>query len=155
MMIGGLSSSSAPYVLDYGGEGQRPDRGGVLAQRLDPALEAWVGRGQHTVALVLVALDPLLPAERGHPEAVDQHDGVGGGGLRCAVVGHGDLLTSPFSSPSPVCLMRGSAHPLASRTSENSVRAKFAERSEVEDAGCSVQWTLLAYWCRSAVRGQR
>src|SRR5829696_6266008 len=112
MMIGGLSSSSMRPLcarLWRGRSAPRSGRGPRAAPR--PALEAWVGRGQHTVALVLVALDPLLPASRSHPEAVEKHDGVGGGGLRCAIVGHGDLLTSPFSSRSPVCPMRGLGAP--------------------------------------------
>src|SRR5215204_1700561 len=112
MMIGGLSSSSMrPPMCSImaGRSAPRSGRGPRAAPR--PALEAWVGRGQHTVALVLVALDPLLPASRGHPESVDQYDGVGGGGLRCAIVGHGDLLTSPFSSRSQVCPMRGLGAP--------------------------------------------
>jgi len=32
-------------VLDDGGDRQRLDRGGVLAQRLDLYFKAWVGRG--------------------------------------------------------------------------------------------------------------
>src|SRR3712207_6748249 len=68
----------APYVLDDGGEGQRLYGGGVLAQGLDADLETRVSGCQHPVALGLVALDPPLPAERGYPEAVDQHDRVGG-----------------------------------------------------------------------------
>jgi hypothetical protein len=51
----------------------------VFAHRLDPDLDARVNRGQHAVALALVSLNPLLPTERGHPEAVDQHYGVGSG----------------------------------------------------------------------------
>src|SRR5215207_2752785 len=53
----------------------------------------------------------FITLSRSHPEAVEKHDGVGGGGLRCAIVGHGDLLTSPFSSRSPVCPMRGLGAP--------------------------------------------
>ena len=43
----------------------------------------------HAVALALVALDPVLPAARGHPEAVDQDDGVwsGGCGVPLSVMG--------------------------------------------------------------------
>ena len=52
-MIGGLSSSSMrpPMCSIMAGKVSASIGGGVLAQRLDPALEAWVGRGQHTVAL--------------------------------------------------------------------------------------------------------
>jgi hypothetical protein len=35
----------APYVLDDGGDGQCLYGRGVLAQRLDLDLEAWIGRG--------------------------------------------------------------------------------------------------------------
>jgi hypothetical protein len=46
-MIGGRSNSSMvpPYVLDDSWEGQRLYGGGVLAQRLDPALEARISWG--------------------------------------------------------------------------------------------------------------
>jgi hypothetical protein len=88
MMMG---ASELPYdaleVLHDGGDGQGLDRGGVLAQRFDLNLEARVGGGEHAVAFALVALDPPLPAARGHPQAVDEDDGVGG--VWC---GHGILL---------------------------------------------------------------
>src|SRR5215208_3953128 len=84
----------APYVLDDGGDGKLLDRGGVLAQPFDLALEARVGRGQHAVTAALVTLDPLLPASGGHPEAVDQDDGIWSvgcvGGVLC---GHGSATS--------------------------------------------------------------
>ena len=89
----------AAYVLDNGGESQRLYRGRVLAQGLDPALEARAGWGQHPVALGLVALHPLLPAQLRDPESVDQ-DYCVGGALTRGVVGQGSLLASP-SSPEP------------------------------------------------------
>jgi hypothetical protein len=103
-MIGGLSSSSMrpPMCSIMAGKVSASIGGGVLAQRLDPALEAWVGRGQHTVALVLVALDPLLPASRGHPEAEDQHDRVGGSRIGGVLGSHGsppDVGISPECRP--------------------------------------------------------
>jgi hypothetical protein len=56
------------------------DRRRVLPQRLDLDLEAGVGRGDDAVALALEAGDPVLPAARGDPEAVDEDDrGVRGG----------------------------------------------------------------------------
>jgi hypothetical protein len=76
------------------GDGERLYGGGVLAERLDLDLEAWVGGGEHAVAAALVALDPLLPTSGGHPEAVDQNDGVWGGRIWGVLGGHGVLLTS-------------------------------------------------------------
>src|SRR5918997_6763574 len=76
-------------VLDDGGDGQGHDGGGVLAQGLDLYLQAGVRGCEHAEALALVALDPPLPAARGHPEAVDQHDGVGGGPVDGVLGGHG------------------------------------------------------------------
>ena len=58
-------------------DGDLLDRGRVGVQRLDLDLEAWVRRRQHGETLRLVVGDPLLPASRGDPEAVDQDDGVG------------------------------------------------------------------------------
>src|SRR5215212_1454114 len=65
-------------VLHDCGDRQRLDRGGVLVQRLYLYLQAGVCWGEHMIATVLIALDPLLPAARSHPESVDQDDGVGG-----------------------------------------------------------------------------
>src|SRR5919107_765497 len=98
-------SYDAFEMLDYGGDGQGLDRGWVLAQGLDLYLQARVCGGENAIALALVALDPPLPAARGHPQPVHQHDGVRGGSLRGGVVSHEDLLTSLFSCPCPVCLM--------------------------------------------------
>jgi hypothetical protein len=55
-------------------------RSGLLPQSLHLDLQARVSRGEHTVAAALVALDPLLPPARCHPEAVYEHDGVGAPG---------------------------------------------------------------------------
>src|ERR671920_1899332 len=82
-------SYDAFEMLDYGGNGQGLDRGWVLAQGLDLYLQARVCGGENAIALALVALDPPLPAAGGHPEAVHQHDGVGGTRLRGVVIGHG------------------------------------------------------------------
>src|SRR5215204_748097 len=84
--------------------GQSLDRGGVLAQRLDLDLKAWVGRGEHAVTLAFVTLDPLLPASGGHPESVDQDDGVWSGRIGGVLGGHGVLLTS-LSPRSSWCTM--------------------------------------------------
>jgi hypothetical protein len=88
------------------------DRRGVLAQSLNLDLKARVSRGKHAVAAALVALDPLLPAARGHPEAVDQDDGVGKGLVGGVLCGHGVLLrkVALYSIPS-VHEERGHAHP--------------------------------------------
>jgi hypothetical protein len=87
----------ALVVLDYGGDGQRLYRGGVLAQCLNLDLETWVGWGKYTVAAPLVVIDPLLPAAGGHPQTVDQDDGVQGARIRCVLGGHELLLESTSS----------------------------------------------------------
>ena len=56
------------------------DRCRVGAQGFDLDVESGVGGGVHGEALGFVAALPVLPRARGDPEAVDQHDGVGGGG---------------------------------------------------------------------------
>jgi len=66
-------------VIDGLGDGEVRDDLRVLAQRLDLDLEPRVGRGHDGEALLLVVLDPALPAAGGHPEAVDEDDGVGCG----------------------------------------------------------------------------
>src|SRR5215204_5472557 len=63
-------------VLHDCGDRQRLDRGGVLVQRLYLCLQAGVDRSEHVIAAALVALDPVLPASWGHPEPMDQDDGV-------------------------------------------------------------------------------
>src|SRR3712207_1572130 len=81
-------------VLDDCGDRQRLDRGGVLVQRLYLYLQAGVGRSEHAIAAALVALDPVLPASWGHPEPVDQDDGVWSTRIRGVVLGgHGDVLS--------------------------------------------------------------
>jgi hypothetical protein len=102
----------ALQVLDDGGNRQRLDRGGILAQRLYLDFQTGVGWGEHAVAAALVALDPLLPAARGHPEAVDQDDGVRSGLVGGVLCGHGVLLrkVALYSIPS-VHEERGHAHP--------------------------------------------
>ena len=82
----------ALQVLDDPGDGQSLDRGGVLVERLHLDLKAWVGGGENAVALALVALDPVLPAAGGHPEAVNQDDGVRGGRVGGVLGGHGEAL---------------------------------------------------------------
>ena len=57
------------------------DRGRILAQRLDFDLEAGIGGREHAVPAALEVGDPVLPAARRHPQAVDQHHGVGIGDL--------------------------------------------------------------------------
>jgi hypothetical protein len=69
-------ADDALVMLDDAGDGQRLDRRGVCAQRLDLDLEAGVGGGEHPVAAACVAVDPVLPAARGHPQSVDQHNRV-------------------------------------------------------------------------------
>src|SRR5829696_8869712 len=81
-------------VLHDCGDRQRLDRGGVLVQRLYLYLQAGVGRSEHAIAAALVALDPVLPASWGHPEPMDQDDGVWRTRFRGVVLGgHEDLLS--------------------------------------------------------------
>src|SRR3712207_6725170 len=77
-------------VLHDCGDRQRLDRGGILVQGLYLYLQAGVGRSEHAIAAALVALDPVLPAARSHPQTVDQHDGVWSTRIRGVVLGgHG------------------------------------------------------------------
>src|SRR5215212_1913517 len=75
-------------VFDDPRDSQSLDRGGVLVERLDLYLEARVCGGEHAVSLVLVVLDPLLPATWGHPQAVHQDDGVWSGRIGGVLGGH-------------------------------------------------------------------
>ena len=88
-------------VLDDLRHRHRLDRGRVGVERLDLDLEAGIGGGEDLEALGLVVGDPVLPAARRDPEAVDEHDRVGRGGC----VGHagpfrGSGLTETSSMPS-------------------------------------------------------
>src|SRR5215218_8719890 len=81
-------------VLHDCGDRQRLDRGGILVERLYLYLQAGVGRSEHAIAAALVALDPVLPASWGHPEPMDQDDGVWSTRIRGVVLGsHEDLLS--------------------------------------------------------------
>src|SRR4051812_20654032 len=53
------------------------DSGRVAAQFVDISLHAGPSAGDHAVTAVGVALDPVLPTEGGHPQPVDEDDGVG------------------------------------------------------------------------------
>src|ERR671914_2990270 len=89
-------SDDTLVVLHDCGDRQRLDRGGVLVQRLYLCLQAGIGRSEHAIAAALVALDPVLPASWGHPEPVDQDDGVWSTRIRGVVLGgHGEL---PFQN---------------------------------------------------------
>jgi len=163
MMIGGLLQpvDDAAYVLDNGGESQRLYRGRVLAQGLDPALEARAGWGQHPVALGLVALHPLLPAQRRDPESVDQDDRVGGA-LPRGVVGQESPLASP-SSPeprecapesalgvSPKCVISGSnparlPRTPSARSSQNDPKWKTGCRGEESSSLSQRQQKVMRY----------
>ena len=68
-------SDDVLVTLDDGWNGQRLDRAGIGVERLDLALEAGVGRCQHAVAALGVAVDPVLPTARSHPQSVNQDDG--------------------------------------------------------------------------------
>jgi hypothetical protein len=81
-------------VLDDRRDSQSLNRGGILVERFDLDLKAWVGGGEHTVTTALVALDPPLPASGGDPQTVDQHDGVRSGRGGGVLSSHSVLLES-------------------------------------------------------------
>lgn len=58
-------------VRDYLWDRHPLNGGRVLVERLDLDLVAGVRRREHPVALALVVGDPVLPAARRDPEAVD------------------------------------------------------------------------------------
>ena len=64
-------------MRDDRGDREPLDRRRVGVERLDLDLETGVCGGEDAVALRLVVRDPVLPAARRHPEAVDQHDRIG------------------------------------------------------------------------------
>src|SRR6266545_386248 len=80
-------------MLEDPGNRELLDRGGIRVQRLDLHLESRVGRGEDAVAAALVASDPVLPASRCHPEAVDEDDRVG-----CRSLG-GHAFSFPADAP--------------------------------------------------------
>src|ERR671914_57961 len=86
-------------------------------------------RGEHAVAAAFVALHPLLPATWGHPEAVDQHDGVWGIWSGGVLGGHRVLLTSLSLLDSEGAPCEGAAHP---RSRQASIRRR---------EGASPKWT--------------
>src|SRR5438094_10517375 len=63
-------------MVDDRRNGQRFDRRGIGIERLDLGLESRISGGENSVAGLLVVLDPVFPASWGHPEAVDEDDGV-------------------------------------------------------------------------------
>ena len=64
---------------------------GLAAQLIDVDVHSWPRARHHAVTAVGVTLDPVFPAERRHPQAVDQDHGVGGVGVLVAGR-HEDLL---------------------------------------------------------------
>src|SRR3954453_4364868 len=66
-------------MLDDRRNCQRFDRRGIGIERLDLGLESRIGGGENSVAGLLVVLDPVFPASWGHPEAVDEDNGVRSG----------------------------------------------------------------------------
>jgi hypothetical protein len=53
------------------------DRRGVGVERIDLDVESGIGGGEDAVSATLVTVDPVLPASRRDPEAVDEDDRVG------------------------------------------------------------------------------
>ena len=67
----------AGQVRDGLRDGELGDDRRVLAQRLDLHLEAGVAGREDAVALGLQIRDPAFPRARGHPQPVDEDDGIG------------------------------------------------------------------------------
>src|SRR4029453_17574626 len=66
----------------------------IAVERFDLDLEPRIRWSEDAVALGFIARDPVLPAARRHPEAMNQYDRIGTFRLR----GHG---VSPCGSPDP------------------------------------------------------
>src|SRR5262245_45752424 len=79
-------------VLHDRGSREALDGRWIAVERFDLDLKPRIGWSEDAVASRLVTWDPVLPASRRHPEAVNQHDRVGTFRWR----GHGG---SPWSSP--------------------------------------------------------
>ena len=80
MMIGRLRQclDLGGDVRDRVGHGQVRDDVGVLPKSFDLDLESRIPRREDGEALLLVVCLPAFPAARGHPQPVDEDDGVGG-----------------------------------------------------------------------------
>src|SRR5262245_52782065 len=53
------------------------DRRWIAVERFDLDRESRIRWGEHAVAPGFVACDPVLPASRRHPEAMDEYDRIG------------------------------------------------------------------------------
>src|SRR5215212_3521839 len=76
-------------VLDDPRDSQSLDRRGVFVEGLYLYLQARICGGEHAVSVVLVVLDPVLPATGCHPESVNQDDGVWSGWIGGLLGSHG------------------------------------------------------------------
>ena len=80
-------------VVDDVRDAEIPERRWVTAELLGLALESGPRFRNDCVALVPVALGPVLPAERRHPHSVNQHDRLSAGRIRSSRI-HGASLDS-------------------------------------------------------------
>ena len=128
MRIGG--ESSPPMTSSSGsmiaGTVSLGDHRRVGVQRLDLDLETRIRGREDLEAALLVVGDPVLPAARGHPEAVDEDDGVGKGGV---VLMAG---TSSSSTPAAARIRRDAQS--SSRRAPNSTSTRARRRPQSADA---------------------
>src|SRR5262245_36359726 len=82
------SLNNAFEMLHEGGNREALDGRWIAVERLDLDLEARIRWREDEVASGLIARDPVLPASRRHPEAMNQDDRIGTFRWR----GHGRLL---------------------------------------------------------------
>src|SRR5262245_38622489 len=88
----GLSDNGFEVRHDRGNR-EALDGRWIAVERFDLDLEPWIRWSEDAVALGFIARDPVLPASRRHPEAMNQYNRIGTFRLR----GHG---ASPCGSPS-------------------------------------------------------
>src|SRR5688572_30655009 len=82
------------------GNGEAFDRRWIAVERFDLDLEPRIRWSEDAVALGFIARDPVLPASRRHPEAMNQYNRIGTFRLR----GHG---ASPCGSVPWLGVVRG------------------------------------------------
>src|SRR5678815_363417 len=70
------------------GSSQAFHRRMVAIECFDFDLKPWIRWSEHAIALGFIACNPMFPASRRYPEAMNQHDGIGTFRWR----GHGGLL---------------------------------------------------------------
>src|SRR6266550_9358382 len=61
-------------VIDNFGQSKAGEAAWIATQLLDIAFHAGPVRGNNAITFVGVVFDPVLPTERGHPQAWDEND---------------------------------------------------------------------------------